>query len=757
MLILFGAVVLFALLALMSVNMMVDPSGRLVTVRRLLRNDAGWLVISLVVVYAVYVVALLLDHRHFFAGDTQNAYYGWMYEFGTALRHGHWPMLSVSEMAGGNHIAEGQMGLYNPLMALMALGSTVATNLLVYATFLKFLIAGIGVVGAFVLCRYLGVGQRLSAAAACAMPLCGVTLGYEVGRWMLGLLVAALLPWAWWGVARAMRGRSIVLAIILGGLVVTVGYVFGTGFLAIVYIAVVVQALLQRDWRAVRRALVVGIACGLIAVAVYLPGVLTASVSTRTDTIGGHGQLQIVGPDYLLLGEPIGTTWMPVNYLSWLLPLVTLVHWRALRRDWRAVAAPVIVALLMLGWSRLPYNLGPLRWPGRTNDFLTLSLVVLLAVVLTRYPAPQPRRRIAALLVVMALVAVVGTLHLGLGHPGRPLAILGTCAVLAALLVFAVWRWDVVRGPSRAAAAVLLGGTLAVGVVLTVLNPKANVSDRLAPTSLSAYDQYLPGTVGHIVVISDKGPRYTAERARYLLAGNQWVLTGKSVASTDTPVEFRAYARRFCDNYIGDYCPHALAKMFKVEPVTGRPWVDLLSISSLVIGRNGPNHDKQPPAGWHVAARNPITVTWVRDQPRPTAGGVVWTSPGLQVRESSTSNLGTSFVVEHVPAKGGTAVLSRLAWPGYRVSGASLSQPLAGTLLTVKIPAEAAGRSVSVTFRPPGWGLEVASLIGAAGILLVALFVELVAAVSQLRNKRMTYPPPSPPQKAADLLPTSIS
>ena len=147
------------------------------------------------------------------------------------------------------------------------------------------------------------------------------------------------------------------------------------------------------------------------------------------------------------------------------------------------------------------------------------------------------------------------------------------------------------------------------------------------------------------------------------------------------------------------------------EPTTGRPWVDLLSISTLVMYRPDFNAARldRPPAGWTVAAQSQWTVTWVRNHPVPTAGGVVSTSAGVRVSNEQRGTRSVQFRVDRVPAGGGTVVFSRLAWPGYEVSGASLVAPTAKMLVTVHL-----ARVVRRTYRhadwsPPGWRSELAA------------------------------------------------
>jgi hypothetical protein len=69
--------------------------------------------------------------------------------------------------------------------------------------------------------------------------------------------------------------------------------------------------------------------------------------------------------------------------------------------------------------------------------------------------------------------------------------------------------------------------------------------------------------------------------------------------------------------------------------------------------------------------------------------------------------------VSSVPAAGGTVVLSRLAWPGYSTTYGGLVRPVDGYLLTLSLPASAAGQTVTVRFDPPGWHLELACLVAA--------------------------------------------
>jgi hypothetical protein len=176
--------------------------------------------------------------------------------------------------------------------------------------------------------------------------------------------------------------------------------------------------------------------------------------------------------------------------------------------------------------------------------------------------------------------------------------------------------------------------------------------------------------------------------------------------------------------------------MLRTEPTTGLPWVDLHAISTLVLVDLPPGRTAQPPDGWHVAEDRDHVVTWVRDRPLPTAGGVVWASPGTRVHEVSRTETSATFVVDQVGGQDAGVVLSRIAWPGYRVEGASLDRPLGGHLVRVGLGTDDVGTTVTVRFRPPGWRLELAAL-GAS--VLLGLAWTASAAAGRRRG------PPDPP------------
>ena len=287
--------------------------------------------------------------------------------------------------------------------------------------------------------------------------------------------------------------------------------------------------------------------------------------------------------------------------------------------------------------------------------------------------------------------------------------------------------------------AVLALGALVVASYSLVTMPDLSARQRSMPSAAADYERPASDAVGDVLVIGQgtNGAASTPAMARSLLYGSTWYLSGRPVRNLYSTIGFGSYNRRFCVRYYGGYCAQALQRMFAVEPVTGRRRVDLQAISTIILARDVPGGaapgPRIPPDGWRVVAADRFTVTWVRDRPVPTAGGVVWSSPGTTVRRVAGTDASLTFDVEAVPAGGGKVVLSRLAWPGYRIDGATFGDPLEGYQMVVDVPASAEGTSVTVTFRPPGWTLELATL--GTALLVGAGWTVLAAGLSRRRRR----------------------
>jgi len=685
------------------------------------RSDLGW---SLAAAGTVAVVLLLLwagDHRYFFYGDTPAAYYGWWYHLGDLTRHGQWPTVDPQAWRAGDIAAGGQWGQWSPLVIAIGLVTTVAGDVLLTATLVKTVLALVGVLGVFRLARSYDAPPAAAYVAAVLAPLGGMTQYLDLPSWAAAEMIWALFPWVWWALRRTMlRGANPLPALLLGYLLVTVGYVFGTIMLVVALGACLLDTAVSRDLRALRRMLLAGLLLGLVALTVYLPGVLTASTTARPELYLGFFEGKFTTDPLSLVAAVVPTTAVPGTaeriepyaYLAWLLPAAVWLDWGRLRREWRPLAGLLAFTLVTLVMVDGPGQLGPLRWPLRLQPFLVTALVVTLVVLWSRLGL---RLTVPRLVLSLLWVAVAGALALHWLPSQRAGHLTATAVVAVGLGI--VW-WLFASGRTRWVAPAVGAMTLVTFTVQHHVFPDPPSPQRNAPAHLSDYRSALDGAVGDVLKVgaTDGLVESSPDAARTLLVGSGWYLSGHPVQNTYTAISERDYKERYCIYYQGDTCRALLDTLFSVEPTTGRQRVDLLGVSTLLLVRRAvpPDRIEHPPAGWQVTRRTPYAVLWTRRTPVPGAGSVAWTSPGTQVSAVDVGERSTSFRVDSVPADGGTVVLRLLAWPGYATSLGRLGAPVDGYLLTVHLPGSATGRTVEVGFRPPGWPLEL-------GAWLVAL------------------------------------
>lgn len=662
-----------------------------------------WILATLLTSFVVGALPLLWARRYFFQGDTQVAYSGWWYELGNQVLHGHLPLLNPRAWEAGNYIAEGQWGLFSPLTILVGIALRLSPNVVAVVVVLKLTLIMVGALGTYLLLRSYRVAPAVAYVGGILVGLCGESVYYDWAAWVNGLMATALLPWAWYFTRRAMRGHNPLPALLACYLVVTIGYVYAALYLAIVIVACLVDSGAARDRAAALRTLGIGAFSALIVLTVYLPGIRTAPVTVRS----GWG---ISSSDTFSVSvSDIFTSMLPTTnrfYLLWCLPLVLWIDPARARTVLRELRGALVATVLLLAWVLGPGQVGPIRWPGRVLPALMIPLVVVLVVLVARSIRVPGRLRVMA-----SLAWLVAATWVVLAQDWKALhtTLFGAAVVAAAILVVA---WSLRRG-NRTAVALAIGAcTVAVFAAQHAVTHHAG-NDRHSPAQAAGYRTQLPHARGDVLVIGnyDAASFKHPSIAKDLLVGSTWYRNPATVTNSYSTIRFRAFVDRFCRHYNGITCSGMLKAVLADEPTTGRPWVDLLSISTLVMYRPAFPAARldQPPAGWTIVAQSRWSVTWVRDHPVPGAGGVVWTSSGVRVDQQHVGDQSVRFRVASVPAGGGTVIFSRLAWPGYAVSGASLASPTDKFLVTVHLAPSSAGRTVTLDWNPPGWGIEVAA------------------------------------------------
>ncbi|MDQ0633327.1 hypothetical protein QFZ40_001236 [Arthrobacter pascens] len=727
-------------------------------------RNRKWLLLTAGSVLVLSLIPLIFYSRFYFQDDTENGAYGVWYHLGESLFQGKVPVLNPSVWSSGNYIAEGQWGTWNPLVMLFGVLAYLSPNAVVLTTVLKVAMLIVAGMGTFVLARSYSVAPEWAFIAGIAVPLNGFTTYFDAPSWVTGALVWAIFPFLWAELRKLMSGkRNPFWAFITGYLIVTVGYVAGTVAIGFILLAVGVEALIRRAWRPAVRIAATGVSIGLVAVVVFLPGVLTAAVTTR-------GTTGIWNDDYMsidftsLLMAPIATAYpqllswwwsgtastSPAAYIAWFLPAIAFISWSAFKKLSPELRDLFFFLAASAAFVLLPTTIGPLRYPARFMPYVAMASVLFVVVALARARRGSISR--PSLYLALGLVAL-GAYLAWAQVPARFFTIT-VCAVLVSVALSAMW-WllnhpEVKKHPwnklGLRALSLLAIGVLLATTATTLLQHRTSARSGLSianqPADVSTYKGVLQGVQNDTIVVGDPLD-YPQEKKTWeqTLMANAWYLSDANVLNRYQLVGFSKLNDLLCLRYLGGTCPELIDKLFDRRAETGLLLVDELHIDNIQIlkesfnkpqvamaSNNYVSRDEEVeipkvPEGWHVAAETDGTILWSRNVPLGPAGGVTWTDSGTKLSEVSRDDTKVVLKVDDVPENGGRAALSRLPWPGYSVEGAQMLQrPVGGYLLGLKIPADAKGKLITISFEPPGWRIGI-PLWGAsvAGMLIWSL------------------------------------
>lgn len=688
-----------------------------------------------VVMLTVATVALLAAYqspRFFYNDDTQTGAVGIWYELGRMLSDRDFSVLNLDRYSAGNLLVEGQWSLFNPI--IWALGSVYyhVDDLRLVTTILKIVLLALLGAGSYLVARSYRVTPRWAMAAGLSVPLAGFTFYIDAASWVTGLMVFTGLTWTWWAFRRMyVGGASPLLPFLSGYLVVTVGYVHGTIMLATLVAGMLLDNLRRGRSRQFLMVLGTGALLGCVALAVYLPGVLSADVTLRSsDSIAnsnfmspGLGSL-FLSPNPNAVPEVMGwwaaPTPAPLMYFSWVLALTPFIRWLRVRRvadDLRALAVlSIVAALFVFG----PSDALVLRFPIRVTPYLVLCTMIGLVIIVQRCGLVWSRQRVlvAAALCLITVYLSWSEVPWAVTAPlvGGSIAFIGVTALSSASSTSSP------PGERRWIPLILVVTTLLAGTLQQHWFPRPPLADYHLPARASVMQAFSAGLEGEVFTV---GPaRRPATDGRTSVFANAWYPARTATGNVYTPVGYATYAADWCQDFHGVTCSAAGPHLFDLDPETGTPLADLLSIDTLLIFDDPQTTDglfnAQPPAGWHRIERaDTDTVAWQRDQLTEPAGGVTWTSSGLQITSVVSTDRSLRITLGDVPAQGGRIVTSRLAWPGYTASGATITDPLRGYLLTLDVPSSAAGTSVEVLFTPPGWRMGSVLIVAAPGLALL--------------------------------------
>ncbi|MDO8381398.1 MAG: hypothetical protein Q7T17_00230 [Microbacterium sp.] len=687
-----------------------------------------WPLAAVLVTIFVASARLLVTPEFYFADDTQTGTAGQWWRIGELLLTGQLPFFDPHTWTAGNYLAEGQWGVFNPLIWVIGIVTRLAGDVFVTVTVVKIAMLGVMALGVYLLARSFSADAPWAAAAGVLAPLGGFTVYMDAASWTTGLFASAVLPWAWWGLRRLVEEkRNPFPFLIAAGILITFGYVFGVIVLVFLLGESLIRAILHRDrWR-IASTLVAGIYSALLTVTVYLPSVLTAPVTVRgTTSIANGGFLNADLADLAATSSALatgsigswagGVTESPLMYALWAVPAF------ALFRPSRALMARLIPALVVGGLVLLlvtgPDQIGPIRWPVRFMPYVVIAVVVVFAAIASEArPLRSPRR---ALVTALAIIAGSGWFSaVSTTWEWRQIALSMLCQAVGVVVLWGLFYRGVIAWPrAQAAAAVVAAG---VGVLLVVpqmalfpstILPKLPVVDAAESASI------LDGMPDDVIVVGDIYASWE-DAASYeeRLVANQWYFSDSTVSSTYTVLPFRDYVRDLCADLRGSTCSDALGTLLSTDTATGQEVSALLGVNTIVVIKASfPDGVPEPPAGWSMADDGVYTRVLTRDAPVATAGGVAWESAGTTVEVLEQSDSRLELRVGSI-GDDSQIVLSRLAWPGYTVSGATFAAETRGYLATLDLSEAQTGDVIVVQFQPPGWWVEMVSLLLALIVL----------------------------------------
>lgn len=717
------------------------------------RSVLAWWAVSAVAIVVIAADRVAETRRYFYWDDTQLGAFGQWYDLGRRLMSGQWTILDPGSWQGGNFLAEQQWGLWSPLVWVVGLGSHVQDNASLYATVVKVVFLVLLQTAVFGLARSHGASAPWAALAGVSAAVGGHTLYMDAPSWVTGLQGLALFALAWWMLRRHLEERRSPWAYFVAAfLLISLGYIFAVIALVFLFIALLLDAVLvARDRERVARILGLGVYSGLLTIFVYLPAVLTASVTVRSSS--GIANDQFLGLDLGDLATGPAVTGLssvagywgpiapaPLQYLGWFLPLAVLLV-PGLRHEWRRLLVVGLVGAAALTMVLGPTVVGPLRYPVRMLPYVVVCLVVVFAVLATKaWPRVVSRRQAASVLGLTVL-------SLWLAFSAQPdnmrwLAIGGLSQLVALALVMGVGSRVKVERVAGWASGIAIGATIVLLAFQVQLARNAPLGDFGIPSSVEAIQQVQQDsdsgvfTVGNVYDLQN-----TPDGWDETLLANVWHVTDLDSASVYTVLPHRELTRRLCVDLRGVTCPGAYERLF-AQDRDGSTMVDDMHLNTIIVMKGDQSSVDAPVRprvreGWTLQ-EGVHTWTVRRDVPVAPAGGVTRTVDA-EVSDVQVRDTEVSFTVDDVGSGGGSVVLSRIDWPGYRVDGAVQGDSTNNYLMTVEVAPGDVGDRVTVSFRPPGWPVELASAALAA---VLAIGWTLLHAVRARREAPTTSATP---------------
>ncbi len=680
-----------------------------------------WLALTGVVTAGLMTVVYLWDSTSFLVDDKRNQYLPVAMDIGRRLTSGEWlPVIDPNLGISGNFAIDIQYGLFDPSHWLVAIFISRFSNLELAAFVWALLFEIVLAVGTTALARRLRMPGAWAVAAGVAVATSGWVFFKLAPGWMPGLVSLAWLPWVWWawvGVTGRPRVRDCIGIAVFSYLVIAGGWPSTWLAFGALVVGLVVEAWTRRDvaesfrsW--VEPIIVRGIAslAGVVSAALCLvPLYHAAAFTIRGNGIANNNFLtpnladmvsfaapQLKG-DILTFGGQTTLT-LPVYFAVWFAVVVLwCIRWD--RSLWRrpGLVTSIVGCTGMVLLTQAPSAVGPLRDQIRQLAGVQFFFAVGVCALACAGPWVVTKLRAGGIGLTLLAMGWVSWSRV----PGGVHTVLGTLAVLvAAVLVLYVGR------SAKATGALVVAGTVALTLVAFALY-HGDRDPRTVQTPVQL-------TAGHLGLTVADQPIFAAYPPGNPSSWDRWQADGVGRAFSDlrpgariapgySSLGQRAFRARMCiTSSQGQGCPAEVTRLFRQEPTTHVPWVDLLGYRTILVATQPLQRTFERVAGpdWHRGRVGTDFTAYRRSGPISVAGRVTHVIGHATVTAEALSNDSQSYQVSS--GQGARLVFRDLFWPGYiaTLDGHRLPvTPLDHMLVTVALPPGAHG-TLTVSYAP---------------------------------------------------------
>ncbi len=698
---------------------------------------------ALPVVVLILIVVLRLNPRFFFHDDRQSYFAGTYHYLGKSLLNGNIPFTIPWQGVAGNFVLDPQNGALNPIYWVQSLAFAQLDNLVLASTLVSTAFLLILTWGTAAWIWRLTHHAAWAAVAGSAGGLGGFALWWLATSWHPGIVSLAFLPWV--GYSLAQRTPGIRATVALGVAVycaVSTGWPFTVLAVAVLSTASLLELGLLRQWRTLAWQMVTISAGALLAAPAWI---ITAAALDWTARGQGIVNTFFLIPnlaDVLNTAIPTATSSMnsfvspiigsPITYAGGFgIATLALLDWRRVdykRTGFITITAAYATCLLL---TQMP-EVGPFRWAFRMIPAVALLTTVACAYLLANFGMVLTRARLVAAVLVLGVGGIVAAFRY---PPWVLVQVLSILLALAFLLSLYKYLQPAARQRIRSAA-IPLALVLTMSLWPFLVRPEnLDIGDWGMPGRVSDY----AGPLGlqstqSLALYPSQDELPVAESARQGVFFGQSILLSPARSGVGyAPVGQRYAGEQMCLWVFGWLqCPEGLRWLGSVEPTTGRQWIDLLGVNTLVSYK--PFVDKFGPAlaDWRETGSSADYLVLARQRPMPVVGRMTYNSGGMgRVSLISQSDKTQVYELERNP--GGVAVFADVYWPGYTANfnGQSIPVvPLDNHLVSVQLPPGSG--TLTVTYRPAGSNAAIAALGLGLGLLLAA------AVISHVWRRRST-------------------